>query len=268
VHVDGGVLEGVRAFLIDMDGTLYVGKSPVEGANEIITFLRERGYKFRIVTNATRRSRHSLCERLKGLGFEVSEAEIFSAPLATARYVTSKAKELEYEPKCFLLTTGDVHKDFDEVGVIITDKSPKFVVLGDAGDNFTYASLNKAFRFVLDGAELVAMEKDRYWMGSDGLMLGAGPFVAAVEYAAGVEAKLIGKPSRNFFELALRDMSVKAEEAAVIGDDVVSDVAGGKKLGMKGILVKTGKFRKEALERAEVKPDLILDSVAELRGFI
>ena len=142
------------------------------------------------------------------------------------------------------------------------------MVLGDAGDNFTYASLNKAFRFVLDGAELVAMEKDRYWMGSDGLMLGAGPFVAAVEYAAGVEAKLIGKPSRNFFELALRDMSVRAEEAAVIGDDVVSDVAGGKKLGMKGILVKTGKFRKEALERAEVKPDLILDSVAELRGFI
>ena len=266
--MDGGVLENVKAFLIDMDGTLYVGKSPVKGASETITFLREKSYKFRFVTNATRRSRRSLCERLKGLGFEVSETEIFSAPLATARYVIKRARELGCEPRCFLLTTGDVHKDFEEAGVIITDDDPKFVILGDAGDNFTYASLNKAFRLVLSGAELVAMEKDRYWMGSEGLMLGAGPFVAAVEYAAGVEAKVMGKPSKDFFELALRDMGVKPEETAVIGDDVISDVAGGKKLGMKGILVKTGKFREEALEKAEIKPDLILESIAELRVLV
>jgi HAD superfamily hydrolase (TIGR01458 family) len=259
---------GYRSFVIDLEGTLYVGSNPVEGAQEVIECLRKKGYKFRFVTNTTRRSRSSLCKRLQNFGFKVSENEIFSAPVSTAYYVKKRAEELGCEAKCFLLTTGDTFLDFMSLNITLTEENPSFVVVGDAGEKFTHETLTKAFRFIMQGAELVAMEKDRYWMSSNGLELSAGPFVSALEYATGKKAILVGKPSKDFFLSALNDMNVKPEEAVVVGDDIFSDITGGKKLGMLGILVKTGKYKEEDVIRAEVKPDFILPSISSLRDLI
>ncbi|HNR59247.1 MAG TPA: HAD hydrolase-like protein, partial [Methanothrix sp.] len=114
----------------------------------------------------------------------------------------------------------------------------------------------------------IALEKDRHWMGAEGLNLVAGPFVSALEYASGVEAEVVGKPSPQFFEVALRDLGASAEEAAMIGDDITSDVGGAKAAGMMGILVRTGKYRAEAVDRSGIVPDLILGSIAELLDHI
>jgi len=254
----------IKAFLIDMDGVLYVGERQIEGATETIDLLNERGYRYRFVTNATRRCRSTINERLKRLGFNIREELIFSAPLVTIRYIKSCNKE----PICYLLSTGDVYRDFEDNDIILTDNDPNFVVIGDAGEDFTYLKLNKVFRFVLNGADLVAMEKDRYWMGPDGLVMGAGPFVAAIEFATEKKATVAGKPSEEFFRHALHDLGVKAEECAIIGDDLFSDVAGGKNLGIKGILVKTGKYRDELLKKSDIKPDMILNSISQLREYI
>jgi len=139
------------------------------------------------------------------------------------------------------------------------------VVVGDAEDGFTYDRLNRAFRLVMEGARIIALEKDRYWMGADGLCLSAGPFVAALEYATGAVAEVVGKPSSDFFEIALAGMGASAQETAMIGDDINTDVGGAKNLGMMGILVRTGKYREDLLDRSSVIPDLILESISELR---
>ena len=248
-----------KAFLIDLDGVLYVGKKPVEGAKECLCSMDDLGYNYRFVSNSTRRSRRSVAERLEGFGFDISPDLIFTPPQAAVEYMKRLDKK-----SCFLLTTGDVHRDFEENGITITDEDVDFVVIGDAGDVFTYDRLNKALRLILDGAEILALERDRYWMGSDGLVLSTGPFVAALEYATGKKSELMGKPSKDFFELALRDVNVRPDEAAMIGDDIFTDIGGAQMLGLKGILVKTGKYRDDIVEGSGVTPDLVLDSIAKL----
>ena len=123
-------------------------------------------------------------------------------------------------------------------------------------------------RLILDGAQILALEQDRYWQESDGLVLSTGPFVAALEYATGEKAELMGKPSPEFFRMALKDMGSSPDQTAMIGDDVLTDVAGAQKLGMQGILVKTGKYREDLAKSSGVKPDLVLDSIAELKNYL
>ncbi len=247
----------MRAFLIDLDGVLYVGKSPIKGAKECLKLMEDRGYSYRFLSNSTRRCRSSVAKRLEGLGYDVHADCIFTPPLAAIEHMKKSGRD-----RCFLLTMGDVHEDFEAAGITVAEKDVDFVVLGDAGPQFTFERLNKALRLILDGAEVLALERDRYWMEPEGLVLSTGPFVAALEYAAGCKAKLMGKPSQEFFRLALKDMDAKPEDAAMIGDDIMTDVAGAQRLGMKGILVKTGKYRDDLAKSSGVTPDLTLESIA------
>ncbi len=248
----------IRGILLDLDGVLYVGDRPVPGAREALDQLRERGIPVRFLSNSTRRSRASVADRLRGLGFPVREQEILTPAVAAAALLSREGKS------AFLLTTGDTHRDFEDAGVPRTGDDPGAVVVGDAGDRFTYGLLNRAMRMVLSGASLMALERDRTWMGADGAMLSAGPFVAALEYATGKEALCVGKPSPGFFAAALEGLGVPPESAAMVGDDVETDVGGAQRCGIRGILVRTGKFREETLARSGITPDLVIDSVAEL----
>ncbi len=249
----------MRAFLIDLDGVLYVGKSPIQGAKECLKLMEDRGYSYRFVSNSTRRCRNSVAKRLEGLGYDVPAEYIFTPPLAAIEYMKKSGKD-----RCFLLTMGDVHEDFEAAGITVAEKDVDFVVLGDAGPQFTFERLNKALRLILDGAEVLALEKDRYWMEPEGLVLSTGPFVAALEYATGCKARLMGKPSPEFFRLALNDVGARPEDAAMIGDDIMTDVGGAQRLGMKGILVKTGKYREDLAKSSGIAPDLTLESIASL----
>jgi HAD superfamily hydrolase (TIGR01458 family) len=256
----------MRAFLIDLDGVLYVGNRPVPGAKECLRSLEDSGYSYRFVSNSTRRARSSVAKRLRGLGYNIPEEQIFTPPLAAIRHMTSSGRN-----RCYLLTTGDVYRDFQEAGASIVleadgsaDERADYVIVGDAGENFTFQNLNRAMRILLEGAELLALEKDRYWREAEGLVLSAGPFVAALEYATAKTAKLMGKPSAEFFRLALEDMGASPREAAMIGDDIYTDVEGAQKMGISGVLVKTGKYREDVAKSSGVRPDLVLDSIAQL----
>jgi len=192
------------------------------------------------------------------MGLAIGEQEILT-PAVAAVAVLRKAGNT-----AFLLTTGDVSRDFEEAGVVLTDDHPDCVVVGDAGGRFTYGLLTRAMRMIVVGAELIALEKDRTWMGADGLMLSAGPFVTALEYATGKQAVCIGKPSPDFFAAALEGLGVPASGAAMVGDDVLTDIGGAQACGLRGILVRTGKFREETLAASGIVPDLVTDSVADL----
>ncbi|NYT02551.1 MAG: TIGR01458 family HAD-type hydrolase [Methanosarcinales archaeon] len=249
----------VNGFLIDLDGVLYVGKEPIPGVRELLERLDQAGYEYRFVSNSTRRRRRAVAERLQNLGYSIPESFIFTPPLAAVEFMRRHKKE-----SCFLVTTGNVHQDFTDAGIKVAEEDVDYVVVGDAGPDFTFQRLNQALRLIMEGSQILALEMDRYWMEPEGLVLSTGPFVAALEYATGKKATLMGKPSAEFFQMGLRDLGLPAEEVAMVGDDINTDVGGAQDLGMKGILVKTGKYREEVARASAVSPDLVLDSLAHL----
>jgi len=250
----------IKGLLIDLDGVLYTGDNPIDGAQRAIERLKEGGYRLRFISNSTRKCRSTIARRLQGMGFSIDETAIFTPPLAAVALMKNSGKGT-----FMLLTTGDVDKDFPQEGRWSSGQDRvDYVVIGDAGDNMTYDNLTHAFRLIKNGAEILALEKDRYWMASDGLMLSAGPFVTALEYATGTSATVIGKPSRQFFDLALHDLGLPAGEVAMIGDDIITDIAGAKTAGMRAILVRTGKYSPSDLDMALEKPDAVIESIAHL----
>ena len=250
-------MDGVKGFLIDLDGTLYQDGALIPGAKEIIEALRTTGRTVRFITNTTRKSRAMLVEDLNAMGLRVEAEEIFTAPLAAAAWLRHRGVE-----RISLLLSGETFVEFS--GFTIDDAIPQAVVVGDLGSAWNYEILNRAFRQLMQGAELVAIQKNRYWKTEGGLSLDAGPFVAALEYAAGKEAIVVGNPSRTFFERAVESMGLVPAETAMVGDDIESDVGGAQAAGLKGILVRTGKFTPKALEGSSVRPDLVLDTIADL----
>ncbi len=184
----------------------------------------------------------------------MEEEEIFSALTATKEFLK------ERNAGAFLVLTDLAKEEFKD----LKNLPVEYVVIGDARENMNYENLNKAFRYLLKGAKLVAAAKNRYYRDKDGeLSLDAGPFVVGLEYATGQEAILIGKPNREFFLKAVESMGLKPEEVAVVGDDIEADIKGGMDAGLFGILVKTGKFKPSDLEKG-IKPDLVIDSIADL----
>ena len=236
---------------MDLDGTLYVGAEAVVGARETVGTLKATGFAVRYVTNTTRKPRRWVCGRLLSMGFEVEEAEIFTPARAAAGRIGAGS--------CFALVDDSLLEDL--AGVNLTDTHPDYVLVGDLGDGFTYERLNSAFRHLMEGAELLALQKNRYWQTDVGLSLDAGPFVAALEYASGKRASVVGKPEPDFFRLALEDLGLEAHEVAMVGDDAEADVIGARRAGLVGIQVRTGKWQDDTEEA-----DLVLDSIADLPG--
>ena len=257
----GFSLSSVDGLLFDLDGVLFVGDRPIDGAQETLDGLRKHGVPCRFLTNTTTRSFDSLYEKIQGLGLNIGKGEVFSPPRIAARYLRKMGA-----PRCLLVLEEDTAKEFAEFPQ--DDKHPEVIVIGHYGNRWTYDLLNRLFKLVMDGAEIVALHKGRFWQTDEGLTLDIGAFVAGLEHATGKKATVIGKPSPTFFRLALEDMGVEPERAAMIGDDIVNDIKGAQDAGMTGILVKTGKYRPDYVAKSDVKPDFIFDSVADLQKYL
>ena len=145
---------------------------------------------------------------------------------------------------------------------------PARLVVGDIGAQWSYPLMDRAFRELMNGAELVAMHKNRYFQTGDGLRLDIGCFVAGLEFATGHTAIIVGKPSPDFFQLGLESLGLPAENVAMVGDDIDSDVGGSQAIGIAGILVRTGKYREAYAKESEVRPDAVIDSIADLPRLI
>lgn len=251
----------IRGLLFDLDGTLYQGNAPIPGAVETLRELRYRGLLCRFVTNTTRYPRRELAARLARMGIEVRAEEILTAPAAAAALLRARGVR-----RLQLLVAAAAREEF--AGFELVDDGPEAVVVGDLGAAWTFPLLNQAFRNVLAGADLYALQRNRYWLTEGGLALDGGPFVVALEYATGKPATLAGKPSRELYTTALALLGLPASEVAMVGDDREGDVLGAKALGMMGIAVRTGKYRPEDEESLRAAADLVIDSVADLPGLL
>jgi HAD superfamily hydrolase (TIGR01458 family) len=223
----------IKGILIDLSGTVHVGVQVIPGALEAIRLLQRNGMPFRFVTNTSRETRVMLHEEVTNFGVDVPVEHVFTAPLAVRRYL----EEQRLRP--FLLIHPDLAPEFAD----LPQEDPDVVVVGFAKHAFTYEAMNRAFRLLKRGAPLLAIGRTRYYQTEDGLDLDAGPFIAALEYAAETEALVLGKPSRQFFLAAVRELGCRPEETVMIGDDAISDGDGALAAGLSAILVRTGKYR-------------------------
>ncbi len=247
----------LKGILFDLDGVLYVGDTLIPGAVQAVEALRERGYAMRFITNTTTQSAQQLREKMRALGFKLNDNEILSAPQAAVIALRRMGN-----PRCLLVVDERIRGDFAEFAE--DQNFPDVVVVGDIGDKWTYSLLNRVFNLVRKGAHLVGLHKNRFWQTEQGLQMDIGAFVSGIEYATGKRATIMGKPSRSFFEIALHDLGLAPHEAAIVGDDIDSDIGGGQDAGLRGILVTTGKYREEYTQQSAIKPDLLLHSVADL----
>ncbi|MGV9339998.1 TIGR01458 family HAD-type hydrolase [Streptomyces sp. NPDC003688] len=255
----------VRGVLVDIDGVLTVSWRALPGAVEALRVLRDGGLGVVLVTNTTSRTRASVAAALAEAGFAVGADDILTAPAATAAHLAGA--------RCALLNSGDIEEDLAGITLVGEDDggdedTPDVVLVGGAGPEFSYAAVNRAFRHLRCGARLVALHRNLTWRTDAGLQLDAGAYIAGLEAAAGTEAEVTGKPSAAFFRAALDRLGVAAAEAVMVGDDVESDVLGAQRLGITGVLVRTGKFQPDTLARASGTPDHVVDSFADVPALL
>jgi HAD superfamily hydrolase (TIGR01458 family) len=252
-----------KALLLDIDGVLHISGDTVPGAIDAVVSLREIVASIRFVTNTSSRSRASIHEQLQGLGFDVDRGEIVTPAALAVDYCRDNGMM-----RVRMLVADGLREDLAELDEVEEGNAPEAIVLGDIGDHFGAPVLNSAFRELMDGAALVCLQHNRYWRSGEGLVLDVGAWAAALEYASGVESVVVGKPSSEFFGAALATARASAAEALMIGDDIEADVGGGLDAGIDSILVRTGKYRPDAVEVSGITPTETIDSIADLPALL
>jgi HAD superfamily hydrolase (TIGR01458 family) len=251
------------AILLDIDGVLHVSGKPIPGGGRTVQRLRDAGHRVRFLTNNTTQSRTRLVDFVRGLGVDLDEGELQTTAVAAARALAGT--------RVLALTMPAIRDDLE--GVTLVGENAEAVLLGGADETpetnqvFSYMNLARAFAELEGGAQLYCLHKNPWWQTARGALLDAGAFVAGLEYATGLTATVLGKPSAAYFEAALAALDADPEWTWMVGDDVDADIGGAAALGMRTILVRTGKFRDDA-GAWSVSPDVVLDSIADLPAFL
>lgn len=251
----------MQAILFDMDGVLYEGDKAIHGAADSINWCRQQEIPLLFLTNTTSRPRSALVTKLGAMGIQVDCREILTPPVAAANWLRQHCQQA-----AALFVPQQSHEEFIGINIAASDTDPiGAVVLGDLGDEWDFATYNRAFRLLMSNpdARLVALGMTRYWKAEDGLRLDVGPFVKGLEYAVGTEPVVMGKPATPFFRAALSLTGTAAENTVMLGDDIRGDIGGAQQAGIHSVLVRTGKFRPADLSMG-ITPDAVIDSIADL----
>jgi HAD superfamily hydrolase (TIGR01458 family) len=237
-----------------------VGDQPIDGAIAALAELRRRAPGLRLVTNTTSRSRREVVERLARLGFEIDLEEV----LTPAAMAVGYCREHGFR-SVSLLVSDSLREDLTALEERAGERVDA-VILGDLGNGFSEEVLNQAFRLLMDGAQLIALQHNRFWQRADGLVLDVGAYAAALEYACGRESVVVGKPAPTFFKAAMQDMG--ASHAVMVGDDIEADVYGAIQAGLGGVLVRTGKYREDVVASSLIEPTASADSIRDVPALL
>ena len=256
----------MKAILFDMDGVLYNSGEPIAGAAETLKWVRRLRLPHLFVTNTSSRGRGALVEKLARFGIEAEPDGILSPCVAAAQWLRARG-----ECAIALFVQPAARAEFDGLKCLPeqAESGARYVVIGDLGEAWDFRTLNRAFRLLHSdpGSRLIALGMTRFWRAHDGIALDVAPFIAALEHATGRKALVFGKPAKAFFRAAIEKLQVPAAEILMVGDDIETDIGGAQRAGLKGALVRTGKFEVNDLKgdlKGRVKPDAVLASVAAL----
>ena len=247
----------VKGLLIDLEGVLYSDNKLIPGSIDVIKKLRKHNLKLRFLTNTTTTPRNLIFNKLQDFGFNIQEEEIFTPIIATKNYLTdNKVKKIA------LVTNIEIIEEFNDYE--ITQKNPDVVIMGDIYKDFKWEILDRIFKLVyIENSALIALHQNKYCIRDNKISLDLGPFVKAIEYSSGKKSILMGKPEKNFFDLAVKDLDIIKDNILMIGDDITSDIEGSINANLKAIQVKTGKFQEKDL-KYPTQPHYRIESINDL----
>ncbi len=251
----------IKAILFDIDGTLIFKNEVIPQAAAAIATLSQANYKLRFLTNITRQSPEAIAQMLAAHGLPIAAEHIQTATTACVDWLLKQP-----DKTCFLLVPETVRPLFDVI--TCTVDRPDYVVIGDIGDRFNYRILDQAFNYLDQGAELIALQRNLFWFDGTRKRLDCGAFITGLEAATEKSALVTGKPSPCFFQSAIAALGTDAAETLVVGDDVLTDIAGAHRCGMPSVLVSTGKFQSHHLEPPFGHHTWFLPSVAQLPALL
>ena len=253
-------LANLKHFMLDLDGTIYLGGKLLPGVKEFLHLLKEQGKNFLFLTNNSSKSVDEYVEKIGELGVDIEPSNILTSSQVTADYI----KSLNNGNRIFLLGTKGFRKELEKRDSRIVETSPDYVVLG-LDTSLTYERLMKACLFIHKGAKFIASHPDKVCPSDIGPLIDCGSLSAAITAATGVEPKVLGKPHKEMVESALKRLGGKMADTAIVGDRLYTDIKMGKEFGFSTILVLTGETGKKRLKGSVLKPDFVFGSIADLK---
>lgn len=263
----------IGGVLFDIDGVLVTSWQPIDGAAQTLRILAENQIARSYLTNTTTRTRAQIADLLSEAGMDVAADEVITAAVLTAEYVRDRYPGAQ----CFLVNSGQIGEDMPGVDVVYSSdftgpaapETPDVVLLGGAGPEYNHLTLSWVYDWMAQGVPVVAMHRSTAWNTTDGLRVDTGMYLAGMEETSGRKATAVGKPAPEGFLAAAKRLGVDPEEMYMIGDDLNNDVLAAQVVGMAGVLVRTGKFRQDTLDRwaadeFAMQPNYVIDSVAGL----
>jgi len=252
-------LNTANAFLIDMDGVLVKGETPIDGATEFIDRLRDSGKPFLLFTNNSKYSPESHSTRLSGLNLKIPAKNIFTSGVATAQFLVNQNSN----GSAFVIGESGLFTPLQEMGYTLTKDKPDYVVLGEL-DTYDFRAICKGVELIKDGAIFIATNPDEILPGKFGVEPGCGAVAAMIEKASGKKPYFIGKPNPLMMRYALTSLGARAQDAVIVGDRMDTDVIAGLENGMMTYLVLSGVTKKEEISKFPYRPTKIFGSVAEI----
>jgi HAD superfamily hydrolase (TIGR01450 family) len=261
----------IGGVLFDIDGVLVTSWEPIAGASQTLRTLAEHQIARTYLTNTTTRTRKQIAELLTEAGMDVSADEVITAAVLTADYV----RERYPDARCFLVNSGQIGEDMPGIDVVYsgdvgsTPDAPDVVLLGGAGPQYDHVTLSRVYDWMARGVPVVAMHRSTSWNTAEGLRIDTGMYLLGMEETSGRKATAVGKPAPEGFLASAARLGVDPEEMYMVGDDLNNDVLAAQVVGMAGVLVRTGKFRQDTLDRwaadeFAMQPNHVIDSVADL----
>ena len=250
-----------QGYLIDMDGVIYRGSRLVPGADRFINLLSQRNIPYLFLTNNSQRTRRDVATKLQRMGIDTDEAHIFTCATATARFLARRAPE----GTAFVIGEGGLLNALHTNRYAIVDHDPDYVVVGE-GRTVNFEMVERAVRMIKNGAKLIATNMDPHCPTDEGLRPGCGAIVAMLEKATGTQAFSVGKPSPVMMRMARKQMDLRTADVTVIGDTMETDILGGVQMGYRTVLVLSGGTQRQDLAHYAYKPDVVVESIADLCG--
>ena len=259
----------VGGVLFDIDGVLVTSWQPIPGAAETLRVLAANQVGCCYLTNTTTRTRAQIAAALSAAGMPVRPDEVITAAVLTADYVRT------HHPgaRCLLVNHGDITEDMPGIDIVEGTQAPDVILLGGAGPEYSHLTLSRVYDWMSQGVPVIAMHRSTAWTTTEGLRIDTGMYLIGMEQTSGRKAVAVGKPAPAGFQVAAARLGVEPEEMVMVGDDLNNDVLAAQVVGMTGVLVRTGKFRQDTLDRwaadeFAMQPNHVLDSVADLPALL
>lgn len=256
--------KNIKAVFLDLYGTIFIEKRWLPGAKEAIDWLLKSDFQIRFITNTTLKNRQMLSDIFGNIGLDVSPESFFIPARAARNWFIANPPKRGILP----LVHSSQLEDLADIS-LINDEQADYVLVGDMGDEWNIESMNKGLRALMAGASLTAFQQNPYWLASDGNRLDNGSFVAALEYGSGKKCRYsFGKPNELFFKMALADTGIASENTIMVGDEYQSDIVGASQCGIRGALLRSGKYDQANQNESYDEAIVVLNGIGELRAWL